>query len=123
MCNVNGFLSFLKEAPVAALTVDAIRRRLLSAGFQPIALDFDALEDGAGYFIEIDRSAIFAFRTVKDARGFMTVAAHADSPTLAVLPTPERGTAPYLRLAVEKYGGINPATLLDRPLSVAGKVV
>ncbi|MBQ7376850.1 MAG: M18 family aminopeptidase [Clostridia bacterium] len=122
MCNVNGFLSFLKEAPVAALTVDAIRRRLLSAGFHSLSLDFDALEDGAGYFIEIDRSALFAFRAVKDARGIMAVAAHADSPTLAVLPTPERGTSPYLRLAVEKYGGINPATLLDRPLSVAGKV-
>ncbi len=122
MCNVNDFFAFLKEAPVAALTVDAVRRRLLDAGFLPLALDFECLADGQGYFVEVDNSAIFAFRAVKAARAFMAVAVHADSPTLAVLPSPERRTPPYLRLAVEKYGGINPSTLLDRPLSVAGKV-
>jgi aspartyl aminopeptidase len=52
----------------------------------------------------------------------MIVASHSDSPSFRVKTSFESAGA-YNRLSVEKYGGMIHYTWLDRPLSVAGRVV
>ena len=52
----------------------------------------------------------------------MIVSSHSDSPAFRVKITPETVGA-YARLEVEKYGGMIYYSWLDRPLSVAGRVV
>lgn len=52
--------------------------------------------------------------------GSMT-AAHSDSPTFYVKNDALEGDKRYVRLAVEGYGGMNCASWLDRPLTVAGR--
>ncbi|MDE7223594.1 MAG: M18 family aminopeptidase, partial [Acetatifactor sp.] len=55
--------------------------------------------------------------------GYHIVAAHSYSPTFKVKALPETVTEKqYVRLNVEKYGGMILSTWLDRPLSVAGRV-
>ncbi len=54
----------------------------------------------------------------------MLAASHSDRPCFKVKENPELETAGvYLRLAVERYGGMLMAPWLDRPLSVAGRVL
>ena len=50
-------------------------------------------------------------------------AAHSDSPTFYVKNDALEGDKRYVRLAVEGYGGMNCASWLDRPLTVAGRAV
>ena len=78
---------------------------------------------GGKYFAERGGTAVIAFRIPKGKpAGFMMSAAHSDRPTFKVKENAElAGT--YTRLAVERYGGMLMAPWLDRPLSVAGRVL
>ena len=81
------------------------------------------LRAGGKYYLTRGGSAILAFRVPETApKGFRISAAHGDRPCFKVK---ENGTltGAYTRLAVEKYGGMIISPWLDRPLSVAGRVV
>ncbi len=81
------------------------------------------LEKGGKYYLTRGGSAMVAFRIPKgEALGFSMTASHADRPTFKVKENGELAGA-YTRLAVERYGGMLIAPWLDRPLSVAGRVV
>lgn len=81
------------------------------------------LARGGKYYLTRGGTAVIAFQIPEgNARGFMMSASHSDRPTFKVKENPELcGT--YTRLATEKYGGMLISTWLDRPLSVAGRVV
>lgn len=56
-------------------------------------------------------------------KGFHMVATHSDSPTFKIKENPEIIVEDhYIKLNVEKYGGMILSTWLDRPLSVAGRI-
>lgn len=78
---------------------------------------------GGKYYVTRGDSAVIAFRLPLDMpEGFMMAAAHADRPTFKWKENGELKGA-YTRLAVEKYGGMLIAPWLDRPLSLAGRVL
>ena len=81
------------------------------------------LEAGGRYYFTRNGSSLLAFRVPqKAAKGFMLTASHCDRPCLKVKENGElKGN--YTRLAVERYGGMLMYTWLDRPLSVAGRVL
>ena len=83
------------------------------------------LEKGTLYVVERGDSALMAFRVPEGPfHGFLMAAAHSDSPTFKVRETAEAASAGNtLRLSVEPYGGGVWRGWLDRPLSVAGRVV
>ena len=66
-----------------------------------------------------------AFRVPKGAfSGFQIVASHSDAPCLKLKENPELWSEQaYVRLNVEKYGGMICLTWFDRPLSVAGRLL
>ena len=52
------------------------------------------------------------------------IASHSDSPCFKIKEEPEiKVEEQYVKLNVEKYGGMILSTWLDRPLSLAGRVV
>lgn len=81
------------------------------------------LAPGGKYYITRGGSAIVAFRIPGGApKGFLMSASHCDRPTFKVKENGEL-VGKYTRLATEKYGGMLMAPWLDRPLSVAGRVL
>ena len=82
-----------------------------------------SLVPGGKYYVTRGDSAVMAFRLPEgQPTGFMMAAAHADRPAFKIKENCVlAGT--YTRLAVEKYGGVRLDTWLDRPLSVAGRVL
>ena len=82
------------------------------------------LEPGKGYFVTRNGSSLVAFRLPEALpAGFMIAAAHLDSPTFKIKENAELEGGGYIRLSVEKYGGMLCASWMDRPLSVAGRVL
>ena len=81
------------------------------------------LAPGGKYYLTRGGSAVLAFRIPeKISGGFMMSASHCDRPTFKLKENGElKGT--YTRLATEKYGGMLMAPWLDRPLSLAGRVL
>ena len=83
------------------------------------------LAAGEGYYVTRNDSSLIAFRLpAGKAAGFHIAASHGDSPTFKVKESPEMvAENAYLKLNTEKYGGMILSSWLDRPLSVAGRVV
>ncbi len=81
------------------------------------------LTAGGKYYLTRGGTAVLAFRIPEGTpKGFMMTASHADRPTFKVKENGElAGT--YTRIATEKYGGMLMAPWLDRPLSIAGRVM
>ena len=83
-----------------------------------------SLKEGQGYYVTRNGSSLIAFRVpAAHFRGFMIAAAHSDSPSFKVKENAELKDKSYVRLSVEKYGGMLCSTWMDRPLSVAGRVM
>ena len=81
------------------------------------------LAPGGKYYVTRGGSALIAFRTPAELTGgFMLSASHSDRPCFKIKENGEL-TGKYTRLSTEKYGGMLIAPWLDRPLSIAGRVL
>lgn len=115
---------FIAQCPTAYHTADTVCRALSATGFVPLSEATPwSLQAGQGYFVTRGASSVIAFRAPQGFGGFIVAAAHGDSPAPkikenAVLRAPE-----YTRLSVEPYGGMIFSSWMDRPLSVAGRVI
>ena len=119
-------LSFIKNSPSCFHAVDSITARLQSEGYTALAEgDPWSLRAGGKYYVTRNGSSVIAFRLPSGTpRGFMMCASHSDSPTFKIKENAESESAGmYVRLHTERYGGMLCATWLDRPLSVAGRIV
>jgi aspartyl aminopeptidase len=123
MKHTEGLFEFIKNSPSAYHAVNTVREMLEAEGYTELyESDRWKLAVDGKYYVIRNGTSLIAFRTVRDARGFMICASHSDAPTFRVKITPEAVGA-YTRLEVEKYGGMIYYTWLDRPLSVAGRVI
>ena len=121
---IKSLMDFLDNAHSVFHAVAGLEKTLLDAGYQALN-EWDAwnLIPGGKYYLKRNDSAILAFRIPQgNPRGFLLSASHADRPCFKVKENGELKGA-YTRLAVERYGGMLIAPWLDRPLSVAGRVM
>ena len=122
MSHVNELFSFIKESPTALHAVNTVKKELENAGFTEVyESNPAAFSDGKAHFVIRGGSSIIAFKGRASDGGFVITASHSDSPCFKIKD--ELSGASYVRLATEKYGGMIHYTWLDRPLSVAGRVV
>ena len=117
-------LSFLSKGVTAFHAIAAVKEKLDQEGFQELAESEPwSLEDGGRYYAVRNQSALIAFRYHHDYQGYMMGAAHCDSPSFKIKVNPEMKENGYVKLNVEMYGGALIYPWLDRPLSVAGRIV
>lgn len=116
--------TFLDNSHSVYHAVAGLSWELEAAGYMCLAEGEDwELIPGGKYYMTRGGSALIAFRIPYETpRGFLMAATHADRPGFQVK---ENGilTGEYTRLATEKYGGMIISSWLDRPLSVAGRVL
>jgi len=124
---VREMLSFIDGNPTAYHTTAAVRDILLKAGFAELLESRKwALEPGKDYFVCRNGSSIIAFRMGDQLENysFNVAAAHTDSPCFRIKENAEIHMGQnYTKLNTEGYGGMICATWMDRPLSVAGRVL
>ena len=75
------------------------------------------------YYTKRNSSSLIAFDIAKGDYRFQISAAHSDSPTFKLKDRPVIEANGYLKLNVEGYGGMINATWLDKPLTLAGRVM
>ena len=123
---LDGLCAFLKSSVSAFHAVKNLGDLLEGAGYAPLRESGSwKLQPGGRYYVTRNQSSLIAFSVPE--RGFapaMIVAAHSDSPVFRVKQRAELdGQGKYTLLNTERYGGMIMSTWLDRPLSVAGRVV
>jgi len=124
--HVQEFLDFINRSPSTFHAVAAIAEHLQEKGFSPLQENADwQLVPGGKYYVTRNLSAIIAFTVPKEGfTHFQIVASHSDSPNFKLKPTCENTVCDrFVRLNVEKYGGMVLHTWLDRPLSIAGRAI
>lgn len=119
------FLSFLQRAVTPFHAVQAGADMLHEAGFVELdPREVWHLQPGKSYMTRVFDSTLVAFRIGEEPRAHLHVAtAHTDFPCLRVKPAALIAAKGYGTLNVEVYGGMIRSSWLDRPLSLAGKVV
>ena len=81
------------------------------------------LMPGGKYYLVRGGTAVIAFRIPEGSpKGFLMSASHSDRPCFKVKENFESAGA-YTKVLVERYGGMLIAPWLDRPLSIAGRVL
>lgn len=116
--------SFLDGAVSVYHAAAQLEEQLQQAGYQKLSEGESwQLAPGGSYYLTRGGTAVVAFRIPKERpRGFSMAAAHSDRPCFKVKENFLLSGA-YSRLAVERYGGMLLSTWLDRPLSIAGRVL
>ena len=119
-------IDFIKKSPSCYHVIHNIAAELEEAGYEQLneAKEW-TLHKGGRYFVTRNQSSLIAFTLPEEILGgFLICASHSDSPTFKLKSNYEMTVDDrYLKLNVEKYGGMICSTWLDRPLSVAGRVV
>lgn len=118
-------IHFIAKSPSTFHAVRGIKAALLYAGFTEIREEDPwQIEKGGKYVVTRNGSALMAFTVPEEgAEAFHITASHCDSPTFKIKENPEIADGPYVKLNVEGYGGMIMSTWLDRPLSVAGRLL
>ena len=121
---ITALKKFLDESHSVYHAVAALEAMLQKAGYTCLLEEDNwQLTPGGKYYMTRGGSALVAFRIPEDApKGFLMSASHSDRPTFKVKENGELVGA-YTRLSTEKYGGMLMAPWLDRPLSIAGRVL
>lgn len=125
MQNVNQELfEFIKSCPTAFHTVAEVSARLKKEGYVRLEEGEEwNLQDDGKYFVTRNGSSLIAFRMQEKFDRFMITASHGESPAFKVKPDPEMVEGYCIKLNTEKYGGMIYHSWMDRPLSVAGRIV
>lgn len=123
-------LEFIEQSPSAFHVIDNMKAELAEAGYEELTEAVPwTLEAGGKYYVTRNEASLIAWQIPsredwKGFRGYHIAAAHSDSPAFLLKEHPEMSTEKaYIRLNTEKYGGMIMSTWLDRPLSVAGRVI
>lgn len=120
-------LNFIEHSPSCFHAVEQLAHMLDQAGYQRLKeCDGWTLEQGGKYYVTRNGSSIIAFHVGQqlDNYHFQITASHSDSPSYKVKEKAElKGKGGYLQLNTEGYGGMICSSWLDRPLSLAGRVL
>ena len=123
---LEGLLDFLNHTHSEFNAANNIREILKANGF--IELDEKMnflLERGKNYFVIRNDSGVIAFKIPNEIKdyNFAITSSHLDSPCLKLKMEKDVVSNGYHKLNVEKYGGLILSSWVDRPLSIAGRVV
>ena len=126
MKSINETLALLNKSYSPFHVVKNIEEKLLSSGYQMLKeQEMYQLKAGGRYFVKRNGTSIIAFSIPNDlSRPYFKISAtHNDSPTFKLKPNPVVIYKNLASLNVEPYGGAIYSTWMDRPLSLAGRVM
>ncbi len=124
--SLQNLFTFIDESPTSFHAVANLEKLLDARGFLKLSeRERWKLDLGEKYYVNRNGSSLIAFTIPKEKpSGFHMAAAHSDSPCFKIKESPEIAVNDcYLKLNVEKYGGMILSTWLDRPLSIAGRII
>lgn len=119
-------INFIKDSPSQFQAVESISNILQKNDYKNLKESETWKLAPGKYYVTRNGSSIIAFNIPKKISDyhFQICASHTDSPTFKIKAESELcGPNEYIKLNVEKYGGAINYTWLDKPLSIAGRVL
>ncbi len=119
-------LKFIEESPTAFQAVENIRDLLVKEGFEVLQENQPyTVKKGGKYVITRNGTSVLAFKIGTDLSdpSIMMAASHTDCPSFKIKPNGVISSEHYAKLNTEVYGGALYTPWLDRPLSIAGRVI
>lgn len=125
--NAKALCDYIDASPTPFHAVDSAIAALNASGARKLdEREAWSLEAGRAYYVERDAASLIAFRlgrALPSRAGFAFAGAHTDAPGLRARIEKTVSARGMDRVAVEAYGGPIHSTWLDRPLSLAGRVL
>lgn len=119
-----GLFEFIEKSTCAFTCIDFIRTELLSQGYEQVYENKKWNLKNGKYFVVRNDASIIAFNIGKKHKNnFNIICTHSDTPGFYLKPQSEIYEYNYLKLNVAPYGGILNYGWMDRPLSIAGRII
>ena len=116
--------NFIKASTCSFTCINEIKKELVNSGFIQLFENEKWNIKNGDYFVIRNDASIIAFSIGKKHKDcFNIVCAHSDTPGFSLKPKNEIYEYNYLRLNVAPYGGILNYGWMDRPLSIAGRII
>ena len=119
-------LQFIHKSPDCFHAVHTMEEMLEEEGYVELKENLKwEIQRGGKYFVNRNGSSLIAFTIPEgEMKGMRIIASHSDSPTFKIKENPEmESEGHYIKLNVERYGGMLCAPWFDRPLSISGRVI
>lgn len=121
-------LDFIDRSPVSFFVISNSEEILKEKGYRKIdENNLTSLKTGEKIYFVRNGSSLIALNIGEDVKEesytFHIVASHDDSPSFKIKPNAEGKTDIYNKINVEGYGGMICSSWLDRPLSIAGRII
>ena len=120
-------LKDIYKSPTAFQAIDTMSEELEEAGFIRLNenTSYENLEAGKNYYVTRNGSSILAFKLGKNMTNprFKIVSSHSDCPSFKLKPNALIKDGKNVKLNTEVYGGAIYSCWLDRPLSLAGRLI
>ena len=115
---------FINTANCSFTCIDTIKNKLIEEGYEQVYENKNwSFKDGK-YFVIRNDASIIAFNIGnKHKESFNIICTHGDTPGFTLKPRSEIYEYNYLKLNVAPYGGILNYGWMDRPLSIAGRII
>ena len=123
--HVQLFFDFIRKSPTSFHAAHTIAAMLENSGFTRLCESRPwSIVPGGKYYVTRNNSSVIAFAVPETGFAhFQIVSSHSDSPCFKLKHSCEDESGSYLRLNVERYGGMIMSSWFDRPLSIAGRVL
>jgi len=119
-------MKFLNDSPTSFEAITNITKRLSEKGYCELKESEEfKIKKGGKYYVTRNGSSIIAFNVGKklDDVSLQITASHSDCPSFKIKPESIIFENGYMKLNTEVYGGPIYYPWLDRPLSIAGRVI
>ena len=120
---LKNLMDFLDSSVTMFHAINECEKVLQKSGFTYLPENEKWNINKGKYYTKRNSSSLIAFDIAEGDYRFQISAAHSDSPTFKLKDRPVIEANGYLKLNVEGYGGMINATWLDKPLTLAGRVM
>ena len=120
----NNIISFIEKSTCSYTCIKEIKKILISNGYCELSENSKWNLKGNKFFVIRNDASIVAFELPKEKSDcFSIITTHSDTPSLLLKPNGAYIKDNYLKYNIMPYGGLLNYGWLDRPLSLAGRIV
>lgn len=121
---IKDLFDFIQKGTCTYTVTEQLKKEFLKEGYQELLEENDWHLTPGDYFVTRNDASIIAFSIGSDYKNsFNIITTHSDTPAFMIKPINEIFENEYLKINVAPYGGLLNYGWLDRPLSIAGKII
>lgn len=121
---VKDLMNFLKKGSCTYTVTEILKKELEKLGYQELLEENVWHLTSGNYYVSRNDASLIAFSIgINYQNRFNIITTHSDTPAFQIKPNNELYENGYLKINVAPYGGLLNYGWLDRPLSIAGKII